>query len=426
MFNKLVFKNLKLKKLSTSLAVIASLLIIQAPIASNAIAAEKKEKRPTQLATPRVGKKVQASYEKFSKDDIKGALEILLDINASKKYDKAYVAHFTAVMYATLGDHEKETIKFLKIALKPDILNEAEQGQGMRLLGDMQMQTQDYKGAVDSYNAWIKFTGKNDGNIYNNIANAYYSLKQLKSVIPAADKAISAFGNKPNENSYILKITALYELKRYKDAVKELEIVIQLFPKNKTWWTQLSMFYLLIEDYKKGTQTLDLAYKLGHLDKESHITTLASLFIQSEAPYKAAILLEKHIASGDVKRDEKNLLSLANAWHSSQHIDKAAKYYGELAKMTSDPKHFRKQGMLFKQDEQFSKAITSLNKALELGVENKGNIYMSIAESYFYLEKYKKAYAAIQKAIKDPKASKYARGWKNFIVDTAKRKKVNI
>jgi len=430
MFNKLVFKNLKLKKLSTSLVVVASLLVAQAPFANYAEAAgaEKveKKKRPTQLVGPRVGKKVQKAFEAYSADDIKGALVILLDIDASKEYDKAYVSRMVAVMYATLGDNDQKTIEYLKKALEPDLLNEVDQSESLKLLGDMQMQTKDYKGALKSFYAWMDFSGKDDGPTYVKIANAYYSLKQLDKVIEPADNAIAAFGDKQNQNPYILKITSYYERKKYKEAVNVLETVIQVFPENKQWWTQLPMFYLLIEDYDKAVQTLDLAYKLGHLDKEGQIKTLASLYSQSEAPYKAAQLLEKHIASGLVKRDDKNISTLANAWHSAQHIDKAASYYGELAKMTSNAKHYRKQGMLLKQDEQFAKAIVALNKAIELGVSNQGRIQMSIAESYFYLEKYKKAYAAIQKAMKDPSARKSAKGWKNFIADTARRKNITI
>ncbi|KGJ96319.1 tetratricopeptide repeat protein [Colwellia psychrerythraea] len=426
-----MFKNLKFKKLSTSLVVVASLLVAQAPFANYAEAAgaekvEKKKKRKTHLVGPRVGKKVQKAFEAYSADDLKGAIAILLDIDASKAYDKAYVNRMLAVMYATLGDNEQNTIDYLKKAIEPDLLNEVDHGESLKLLGDMQMQTKDYEGALKAYYAWMDFTGKSDGQVYIKIANAYYSLKQLDKVIEPANKAIAAFGDKPNQNPYILKITSYYENKKYKEAVEVLETVIQLFPENKQWWTQLPMFYLLVEDYDKATQTLDLAYKLGYLDKESQIKTLASLYAQSETPYKAAKLLEKHIASGLVKRDDKNISTLANAWHSAQHIDKAASYYGELAKMTSSAKHYRKQGMLLKQDEQFAKAIVALNKAIELGVSNQGRIHMSIAESYFYLEKYKQAYAAIQKAIKDPKSRKSARGWKSFIVDTAKRKNVTI
>lgn len=418
------------KQLSTSLVVAAALLVTQAPFADVAMAAEakqeKKKKRPTQLVGPRVGKKVQQAFELYSADDIQGALNILLEIEPSKDYDKAYVNRFIAVMYATLGNNEQKTIDYLTKAVAPDILNEVDHGEALKLLADMQMQVKNYKEALKYYYQWMEFTGKEDGPTYVKIANAYYSLKQLDKVIVPADKAIAAFGDKPNQNPYVLKVTSFYERKMYREAIGVLETVVQIFPDNKQWWTQLPMFYLLVEDYDKAVQTLDLAYKLGHLDKEGQIKTLANLYSTSEAPYKAARLLEKHIGSGLVKRDDKNITTLANAWHSAQHIDKAAKYYGELAKMTNEAKHYRKQGMLLKQDEQFAKAIPALNKALELGVKNQGRIYMSIAESYFYLENYKQAYAAIQKAMKDPNTRKTAKSWKGFIEDTAKRKKVAI
>jgi tetratricopeptide (TPR) repeat protein len=245
-------------------------------------------------------------------------------------------------------------------------------------------------------------------------------------MIVPSDNAIASFGDKPNQNPYILKMTSFYERKKYKEAIDVLETVILIFPENKAWWTQLPMFYLLEEDYPKALQTLDLAYKQGFLDKESQIKTLANLYSSNESPYQAAMLLEKHIASGLVKRDDKNISTLANAWHAAQHVSTAAKYYGELAKMTGEARHYSKQGMLLKQDEQFAKAIPALNKALELGVKNEGRIYMSIAESYFYLEKYKESYKAINKAMEDPKSRKAAKGWKGFIADTARRKNVAI
>ena len=428
MKKQFTLKHFSLKKVSTSLVVVASLLLAQAPFADYAMAAgaEETKKRPTQLVGPSVGKKVQKAFEAYTADDIDGALVILKDIDASKDYDKAYVARFIAVMYATKGDHEKEAIKYLKEAVAPDILNEGDQGEALKLLGDLQMQTKDYKGALANYYAWMDFTGKNDGATWVKIAQANYELGQLDKMIEPADKAIAAFGDKPNQNPYILKLTSYYERKKYKEAIGVLETVILIFPENKTWWTQLPMFYLLIEDYPKALQTLDLAYKQGFLDKENQIKTLASLYSSNESPYKAAKLLEKHIASGLVKRDDKNISTLANAWHAAQHISIAAKYYGELAKMTNDAKHYRKQGMLLKQDEQFNAAVVALNKAIDLGIKNEGGIYMSIAESYFYLEKYKEAYAAINKAMDDPKSRKAAKGWKSFIVDTARRKNVSI
>jgi len=432
MFKQFTLKGPSLKKISTSLVVIASLLVAQAPFADNAMAAgaqkEEKKKRPTQLVGPKIGKKVQKAFEFYAAEtpDIDSALAILLDANPKKDYDKAYVSYFIAQMYAMKGNKVAESIKYLKAAVGPDVLNTPDQGGGLKLLADLQMQTKDYKNALKNYYAWMEFTGKDDGNTWVKIAQANYELKQLAKMIVPADKAIAAFGDTPNQNPYILKLTSYYERKKYKEAISVLETVILIFPENKSWWSQLPMFYLLVENYPKALQTLDLAYKQGFLEKESQFKTLANLYSSSEAPYKAAMLLEKHIASGEITRDDKNISALANAWHAAQHISTAAKYYGELAKLTNEAKHYRKQGMLLKQDEQFNKAIPALQKALELGIKNKGRIYMSIAESYFYLEKYKKAYAAINKAMEDPKSRKAAKSWKGFIADTANRKKVSI
>ena len=416
-----------MNKIFSSLLLIVSVVLIQLPIAVDASAAESdKPERKTQLVGPTVGKKVAKAFEAYSADDIPGALAILLDIDASKKYDKAYVSRFIAIMYAQMGNEEAKAIQYLKAAVEPDILNEGDQDQSLKLLADLQMQTKSYEEALVNYKAWMDFTGKSDGDTWTKIANAHYALKQLDKMIVPANNAIAAYGDKQNKNPYILKVTSYYESKKFKDAVKTLETVIQIFPEDKTWWNQLGMFYLLVEDYKKALATLDMAYKQGFLEKESEIKTLASLYSQNDVPYKAAVLLEKHIDSGLVTRDDKNLSSLANAWHASQHIDKAAKYYGELAKMTNSAKHYSKQGMLLKQDEQFKAAIVALNKALDLGAKNKGRLQMSIAESHFYLEEYKQAYKAINLAMKDPKTKRSAKGWVDFIKDTARRKKVSI
>ncbi|XQW86445.1 hypothetical protein ACOYR1_06900 [Thalassotalea piscium] len=422
-----------MKKIITSLMLCTSLVAVQLPLSFQVGAtgigagagAEEKPKRKVHLPGPSVGKKVGKAFEAYSADDVDGALLILSEIEAKKDYDKAFVSFFTGQMYAMKGDSLK-AIEYLKAAVAPDILNEADQGNTLKLLGDLQMQEKQYGEAVKNYYAWMDFTGKEDGDVWTKIANAHYANKKLDKVIEPADRAIAAYGDKHNQNPYILKVTSFYERKMYKDAVKVLETVVQIFPEKKAFWTQLGQFYALIENYPKALATLDLAYKQGFLTKESEIKLLASLYQQSDIPYTAALILEKHIASGDIKRDDTNLASLANAWHAAQHIDKAAKYYGELAKMTNLAKHYTKQGNLLKQDEQFKSAVVALNKAIELGVKDKGRVYMSIAEAHFYLQDYKQAYKAFQQAAKDPKTKKYAKVWLAHTKDTAQRKGKHI
>lgn len=430
------------KKLLLSLAIGAAVSVATLPIADNAQAfQEKKAKatkpvnpnqkgRKTNIIGPTVGKKVTKAFEAYSADDIDGALAILLDIETKKTYDRAYLDRFIANMYATKGgdDNMATAVKYLGQAVAPNVLNYKEHADSMKLLADLQMQVKDYKNALQNYYDWMAFTMDEDAGTYVKIAQAHYELKQLDKMIEPADKAIALYNKKgkPNQNPFILKLTSYYERKQYPDAVNVLETVIQVFPENKQWWTQLGMFYMLVEDYQNALYTLDMAYKQGFLEKASEIKTLANLYATNNVPYKSAALLEKHIESGLLPRDESNLATMANAYHASQDVLKAAKYFGEAAKLENNSSHYRKQGILLLQAQKYTAAIKPLKKAIEIGVENEGRVYMSITEAYFYNEDYKNAYVYIQKAIKDPKSRKGAKAWAQYIKDTAERKKVKI
>ncbi|WP_371377307.1 hypothetical protein [Thalassotalea aquiviva] len=416
-----------MKKLITSSLMVAFVTTAALPMSAVSFAADapkqEQKKKRTKIVGPAVGKKVQKAFEAYSEDRIDDALVLLLEIETSKEYDRAYVDRFIANMYATKGGADtKKALKYLISATKDEVLNDKEHSDSIKLLADLQMQEQMFEEALKNYAAWMAFTGEEDANTYVKIANAHYALKQLDKIIEPANRAIALF-DKPNQNPYILKLTSYYERKMYREAVDVLETVVVLFPEKKNWWTQLGMFYTLVEDYKKALYTLEMAYKQGFLEKESEIKMLANLYASNDVPYRSAKLLEKYIDSGLVTRNETNMYAMANAFHAAQEVETAAKYFGETAKISNDPKHYRRQGMLLQQAQQYDAATQALQKALDLDIDDKGRVYMTLAEAYFYQNKFKKATVAITEAQKDPKTRKAARAWASYIKDTAERKK---
>ena len=208
--------------------------------------------------------------------------------------------------------------------------------------------------------------------------------------------------------------------------VKIGEEIVRVWPDDKKAWVSLGKYYLQTEDYQKGLATMEVAYKNGYFENEVEYKVLSNFYSLNEIPFRAAVTLEKAVKSEKVKRTKQNVSAIASNYHRSKDLEKAAKYYEEAAKFDDDAELYRKAGSLLLQSEKFSAAVVRLNKALELGSDKKGTIYSDLAEAYYYQGKYKQAYAAITKAMDDPRTRKFAKGWSTYIKDKAARNGVKI
>ena len=239
-----------IKQLSSSFAIATILFSINMPTAMAAKAAAPVcpgalvdgKKRKNQLMTATLGKKVQAAFDAYSAEDIDGGIAILLDAKAKDPFDIASKDRFLAQFYAQKGEFAK-TIKLLQSAVDANILTEADHGQSLRLLADVQIQEGAYKTSIENYYKWMEFTCKEESDIWTRIGQAHYALKQLDKMIEPADNAIRV-AKEPNQNPYILKVTSYYERKIYKESIDVLETLVSTFPEEERWWVQLGMFYL--------------------------------------------------------------------------------------------------------------------------------------------------------------------------------------
>ncbi|MBC3767778.1 tetratricopeptide repeat protein [Neptunicella marina] len=384
----------------------------------------------TNIVGERAGKKVQKAFEAYSDETVaedlrvKNALDILLEIETDG-FDRAYVDKFIGSLYASI-DPEKSLFYF-KRAADANILNDGEQAQSLRTVGDLNMMVKNYKDAIAAYKKWMSFTCKEDADVYVRVAQAYYESGQLAQMVEPAQKAIdiNKAAGKKEKNPYLLKLTSFYERKMYPQTVAVAEDLVRLFPGDKQWWVQLGQFYFLVEDFKKALATLEVAYNQGFLEKPSQVKILAQLYSVNEIPYKAATLLEKHTKSGFIKTDEQLLSSMANSFHQSREYDKAAYYYGKAAELSGDLDLYRKQGTLLLAAEDYKGAVAALNKSLK-GTDKVGRIHMALMEAYFYQGDFKSAYQHVTEARKDPATSRSAKSWAPYIKEKAQNRGIKI
>ncbi|MDP5137036.1 hypothetical protein ORJ04_13865 [Rheinheimera baltica] len=417
----------KFKKLTSALVILTALGVtatsVNAAVQPNLAKVEERKARKTQIVGERVGKSLVKAFDLYNEEKLDEAIVVLKEISSNNDFDSATLNRFLGNLYATKD--EKQAIKYLTLAVKPDVLTFNDQSLTMKLLADMLLQDKQYPKAIKAYEDWILFTGEQSADAYMRIANAYHLMNQYDKVVPAADDAIR-FSPKPETNHYLLKMGALYELKKYKELVAHTEIMVQIFPENKQFWVYLGNFYTLTEEYAKSLSTLQLAYSQGYLEKDSEVRMLAQMYANNNIPYKAAVTMEKHMKSGLVKKDKNNLSFVASNYQSAREFAKAADYYGELAKLTNDADAYRRQGSAYLSVQRYNDAISAFDKALSMNVDKASGVYMSLVDAYFYQKKYKEAYAALMNAKKDPAMSRQVRSWESYIKDKAKQKGISL
>lgn len=419
-----MMKNLsRLSVVSTVLA--GSLLATSAHAQTAPIVCPGYEKGKTQLVGERTGKRVQKAFEAYNQDLMDEALTILYDIDPSDDFDKAYVDRFIGNLLASQEGQGVKALGYLKGSVSTRVLNDLEYTQTLKLLGDLSMQEKKFSEAIEWYTKWMDETCKQDPDVYTRIAQAYYETGQLDKMIDPADKAIALYPE-PNKNPHVMKLTSYYERKLYPQTVKVAETLVKTFPETKQWWTQLGFFYMLVEDYKRALSIFEIAYSQGYLTKTSEIKALAQLYATNDIPVKSARIQQKYIDEGLIKRDADSLAALANTLHQAKEYSEAADVYGQAASLSSDPEHYRKQGVLLLTAERYKDAITALNNALERGASGKGRIHFSLMEANFYAGDFRQAFTHVQEAKKDNSVRRNASAWEPYIREKAKNRGIKL
>lgn len=384
---------------------------------------EERKARKTQLPGERVGKGVTKAFELYNEEKVDEAIKVLLEIKGGNDFDNAFLARFIGNLYAQ--NNPKEAIKYLSQATKPDILSFADQSAALKLLGDLQSMESLHSEAIKNYEAWLRFTGEQDPDVYLRIANAYYQLGDFAKVLTPIDNAIR-YAKEPNKNYYALKMGALYETKNYPKTIETVETMVQLFPEERQYWIYLGNFYTLVEDYQKSLSAFQIAYANGYIKAESELKMLGQMYANNNIPYKAATLYEKYLKSGTIKKDRTMLTATASNFQAAREFAKAAEYYGELAKLTNEADAYRRQGLAYLAIQKYNDALKAFEASLAIDSSNAGRVHMSMMEAYFYQGKLREANTALQAAKRDPATERQTRSWENYIKEKARVKNISL
>jgi tetratricopeptide (TPR) repeat protein len=419
------FKSLKASLLLGSALVMGSYSTLSLAQSSLAVQCPGYKPAKSELLGMKVGKKLNKAFEAYNQDLVKEAIDLLYEIEADEPFDRASVDRFLGQLLVSEPGKRAEAADYLERAVKTKILNDNDHAPILKLVGDLKYEAGDYAEAITWFEQWMEFTCRDDGMTYLKIANAYKEMKQLDKVIAPADKAIK-FLDPVKETPYAIKMSVYYDQKKYTEAIDVIETALQVFPDSKAWYKNAGLFYQITEDYKMALTMFELAYMQGHLTTATQHKQLAQLYSVNGIPHRATVLMEKHMKSGLIPKDKASLSAVANAAFQAREFKTAASYFGQAAKVASDPELYRRQGSMLLSAGDYKGAVEALNMSLVNNEESQGKVHYALIEAHFYLGNYKAAMAAVQEAKKDSGIRKNALAWEPYIKTKASNRGIRI
>lgn len=359
----------------------AALLISAAPTAVLAQAApsqcDAEEGGPSQTLSPRVGQEIQKLYELMQNDQFSEALAGFNTLIGNRgdglsAYERSTVLELRANVKINLEDY-RGAIADLQGALDANGLPPARNNQLRYYIAQLNFQLEQYQTAINGLNQWIQ-TARTcgvtvDPNAYYLLAAAYTQITppNYRSALGPAEQALANQGAEPRKGYYDLLNLIYSELNDNAKRAPLLEQMVNNWPNDKSYWTQLSGAYSVTGKDREAFSVLEVAYRAGLIKTENELLTLIQYYSFFDNPYRGAVLLEREMNAGNIKREQKNLILLSQLWSQAREHKKSIPILREAAQNASNGELYYRLGMVLLADEQYAASQSALENALNRG-----------------------------------------------------------
>lgn len=389
---------------------------------------QKRKTRKTPSMSEKVYKKLTEAQELIEAKDYDAGLAALNDLAGEPKlsdYEKAQLYNYFAYTYFTLERYDDAIYSYEIVLSQPD-LPEALETNSLYTLAQLYFIIENYRKAVDIINRWFALTAKPTENAYMLLGQGYYQLEDYKnSLVPLkqAYAMVTGRGDTPKENLLLLLRVNYFNLNDYENMLNVLKELVVYYPKTEYWLTMAGT-YSELKRLDKQMSILEMMYEAGLLQRGNQQLNLANLYMLHEAPYKAAVLLEKGMGEGKIEENIRNLRLLSQAWLQAQESEKSLPPLILAAKLSEDGELDMRIAQAYINLYRYEEAVDSLRTAFRKGGlkrADQANIMLGLA--LFETQKFDASIEAFTEASKDKRSRKAAETWLGYVNSEKNRKK---
>lgn len=315
-------------------------------------------------------------------------------------FEKSTLLNFYTNYYLAMDDIANALLTFERILTIDDLRHEARL-RALRSLGQLYASEERYREAIETLNRWRALSEEEDPNIFLILATSYYNLEDYREAIPLLIShmdMVVAGGGELRKNIYGLLNLMYIELEDYASALDVTRTMIALFDEAPEYRNLAAIYGYLNEDAKR-LQTLELTYVRGFMENEAQYLTLAQSLAGVDAPIRGIKVMEDGLAQGIVEENESNLRRLTQMYIMASEFEGAVEPALKLTEVANDAQSWDYLGYIYLMNRDYASAVTAMQTALQRGgLDNQGEVQLSLARALVELDRYEEAATAARAA----------------------------
>lgn len=362
---------------------------------------------------------LQQAQQHIDDGDFTKSQKILKDLEKARLSNYEYSQVFQMLAFqAYRAEQTAPAIdyyhKILDLSDLPDFTIE----QTFYSLGQLYFSMDKFEAANEALDQWFEKAQSPSLEAYELHALVLYQLKQYRQVVSKLNKAIELTGKqkKPPRESWLQMLNSVYyEQRDYESCIETVQQLLIHYP-NKNYWIQLAGLYGELGQKHQQLSVLDAAHTQNLLITENELKTLAHLYIELKAPYKAAKILQVALDNKQLQPSEKHLRLLASAWRMAKETGYSIATLEQAAVQADHGNVFAELAQLYLIDQQYQKAADASQSAFEKGgVKSPGRLYTTLAIAQLKQQKFKQADQALVKARQYPSQLRMVALWERHL-----------
>lgn len=336
--------------------------------------------------------------------DLAGAKRELDNLNqrfdSLNDFEKATLLNFYTNYYLGVDDIQSALDTFERILeienLRPDARLRA-----LQSLGQLYASEENYQLAIQYLNEWRELSETESATVFQILALAHYNLEEYETAIPYLLNYMDSMrdeGREIGKNIYGLLNAMYVELEDYPKALEVTRLMAVMFDEAADW-RNLGAIYGFLDEETKRIETMEIAYLKGYLASEGEFLNLAQSLAAADAPWRGIKILEDGIQQGIVDENAQNLRRLTQMYIMASEFELAVTPALRLTEIANDGESWDYLGYIYLMNRDYESAAEALQTALQRGgLDNQGEVQLTLARALVELQRFDDALAAARRA----------------------------